>query len=98
LAVHRPNPVVRSGDVAKDEQKPRPPETRGVFAERHYTVIEIAEMWSLSKDAVRRLFAKEPGVVVLGSTHTRGGKRRYRTLRIPESVVERVHKRSSLVS
>ena len=65
------------------------------FSERHYSVKEIAELWSLSPDAVRGLFEREPGVLVLGdfSPH----KRRYRTLRIPQSVLERVHRRMSQV-
>lgn len=67
------------------------------FAEHHYTVAEIAQMWSLSQDFVRRLFEREPGVLVLGQERTRNGKRRYRTLRIPASVVERVHRRVSAV-
>jgi hypothetical protein len=53
-------------------------------------------MWNLSKDTVRRIFQKEPGVVVLGN-EARACKRRYRTLRIPQSVLQRVHKFSSLV-
>ena len=65
------------------------------FAESHYTVAEIAEKWKLSEDAVRRLFEKEPGVLVLGKDGATGGRRRYTTLRIPASVVERVHKRLS---
>jgi hypothetical protein len=67
----------------------------GMFAERHYTVAEVAAMWNFSKDAVRRLFQKEPGVLVF-SNPVRGSRRQYRTLRIPESVVERVHKLYSL--
>jgi hypothetical protein len=59
--------------------------------ERHYTVAEIAEMWNLSNDAVRRLFSKEPGVLILGN-RPRGTKRRYTTLRIPQSVLDRVHR------
>jgi hypothetical protein len=65
------------------------------FAERHYTVAEIAEMWNLSKDAVRRVFQNEPGVLVLGS-RSRGRKRRYATLRVPLSVLERVHRQYEL--
>lgn len=67
------------------------------FAERHYTVAEIAQMWSLSQDFVRRLFEREPGVLVLGEEPTHCRKRRYRTLRIPASIVERVHRRLSRV-
>ena len=53
--------------------------------ERHYSVSEVAALWSLSRDSVRRIFRREPGVLVIGD--------RYVTLRIPESVLERVHRR-----
>jgi hypothetical protein len=36
------------------------------FTERHYAIAEIAELWNLSPDAVRKLFLEEPGVLVLG--------------------------------
>lgn len=62
------------------------------FAMRHYTVAEIAEMWHLSDDAVRKLFESEPGVLSIGESRS-GRKRRYVTLRIPEDVAERVHRR-----
>lgn len=62
------------------------------FQERHYTVAEIAEAWSLSPDVVRRLFEREPDVLVIRDDAPRG-KRRYTTLRIPKSVAERVHRR-----
>ena len=61
------------------------------FVERHYTVAEIAEIWQLSHDAIRRMFHSEPGVLVLGSR--KQSRRRYTTLRIPESVLQRVHRR-----
>jgi hypothetical protein len=63
-------------------------------AQRHYTVSEVAVLWNLSVDAVRKLFQNEPGVLVLGNQPSRT-TRRYTTLRIPESVVERVHRRLS---
>jgi hypothetical protein len=66
------------------------------FSERHYSVKEIAEMWSLSPDTVRALFEHESGVLVLGECEA-SPKRRYRTIRIPESVLERVHRRMSRV-
>jgi transcriptional regulator GlxA family with amidase domain len=74
-----------------------PANTIGAFAERHFSVAEIAHMWNLSKDTVRRIFQNEPGVLVLGG-HSGGRKRAYKTLRIPLSIVERVHNRCSLVS
>lgn len=53
---------------------------------------EVSDLWSLSPDVVRKLFEREPGVLVIGD-HRSSGKRRYTTLRIPRSVVERVHRR-----
>jgi hypothetical protein len=63
--------------------------------ERHYSVAEVAELWNLSRDAVRRLFQKEPGVLVIGDARPKYGRRSYTTLRIPESVLQRVHRRLS---
>lgn len=65
------------------------PET--TFSERHFSVEALAELWGMSEDFVRRLFLREPGVVVFHNA--RPGKRVYRTLRIPESVALRVHRR-----
>ena len=62
------------------------------FQEAHYTVAEIAKMWKLSKDTIRKIFENEPGVLPINPTAGKG-KRGYRTLRIRESVVERVYRR-----
>jgi len=62
------------------------------FLERHYAVSEVADMLKLSPDLVRKIFEREPGVLNIGNDRSRS-KRRYHTLRIPESVVERVHRR-----
>jgi len=65
-----------------------------LHGERHYAVAEIAELWNLSVDKVRELFADEPGVLVIG--RQRPFRRRpYLTLRIPQSVAQRVHARLS---
>jgi hypothetical protein len=61
-------------------------------AERHYAVIEVAELWNLSPDKVRHIFENEPGVLVIGDRNPRH-KRRYLTLRIPQTVLQRVHNR-----
>ena len=66
------------------------------FSQRHYTVQEIAEMWNLGPDAVRKLFEEEPGVLVFGDVRGSRSKRRYVTLRIPEHVVERVYRRQAM--
>jgi len=65
------------------------------FAARHYSPDELAECWQLSVDSVRRLFENEPGVLVFENPE-RGSARRRRTLRIPESVAERVYHRLSI--
>lgn len=60
--------------------------------ETHYTVQEIAEKWHLSETVVRNLFREEPGVLKIESPERRF-KRGYCSLRLPGSVVERVHTR-----
>ena len=65
--------------------------------ERHYSVRELGTRWNLSPDTVRKLFENEPGVLVIGNESRKYSRRRYITLRIPESVAERVHRRLTRV-
>jgi len=67
------------------------------FAVRHYTIAEIAALWSLSDDSVRKIFEREPGVLVISNQKLYGRKRSYTTIRVPEFVLERVHRRLSKV-
>ena len=67
----------------------------GAAIERHYSPEQLAELWGFSADTIRRLFEREPGVLVM--ERNVAGRRRYRTLRIPESVAERVHRRLTRV-
>jgi transcriptional regulator GlxA family with amidase domain len=67
-----------------------PPQTAS--AEQHFSVAQVADRWGLSEDTVRRLFENEPGVLVIEMPRSRLSRRRYRTLRIPESVMEQVHR------
>ena len=63
--------------------------------QRHFSPEELAGTWSLSIDTVRRMFESEPDVLVI--EHTKNtARRRYRTLRIPESVALRVHRRMTI--
>jgi len=62
-----------------------------VAFDRHYCVSELAKVWGLSERTIRRIFHNEPGVFKWESRETRF-KRGYTTLRIPESVVLRVHR------
>lgn len=61
-------------------------------SEKHYSVIEIAKLWALSEKTVRKIFEREPGVIHW-STEERLHKRGYRTLRVPETVLHRVHRK-----
>jgi hypothetical protein len=62
--------------------------------EKHYSPVELAELWNLSTDTVRRMFENEPDVLVFENP-VRSSERRFRTLRIPESVAERAYSRFS---
>jgi hypothetical protein len=70
------------------------PNQESACEERHYSVNELAVLWNLSKQTIRRLFQDEPDVVRIGEKDVRH-RRAYVTLRIPESVVRRVHQRLS---
>ena len=58
--------------------------------EKHYSVAEIAELWQLSHDSIRRIFRDRPDVLKMSAAETRF-KRGYCVLRVPESVVQKVH-------
>jgi hypothetical protein len=60
---------------------------------RFYRVPDIARLWGVSEDLVRRLFRHEPGVIVI--PNSRAGVRSYNTLLIPAEVLERVQRRLS---
>lgn len=57
--------------------------------EHHFKPDELAELWGVSTDTIRRLFRDVPGVLVIDRP-TKTYKRRYSTMRIPESVAKRV--------
>lgn len=81
--------------------RPKPsPQTPGIEVssllkeERHFTPQELADIWKVSVQTIREIFQNEDGVLKIGRDGTRT-RRRYKTLRIPESVVQRVHTRLS---
>lgn len=77
-------------------KKPPQNTTQAALAlERHYSVAEVAKIWALSEKTIRRMFEDELGVLQWGSPETRR-KRGYQTLRIPESVLLRVHRKREL--
>lgn len=76
------------GTISRDENSP-------AFTQPHYSVDQIAEMWTMSRDTIRRLFATEQGVLKFVRPGNRY-KRTYSTLRIPESVLNRVYRRIAI--
>jgi hypothetical protein len=60
--------------------------------EKHYSIDEVAALWRLSRQTVRRVFDGEAGVLRYGRGDS-SRRRGYQTLRIPESVLVRVHGR-----
>lgn len=76
-------------------RQPATEATRRQVLERCYSPEEIAELWSVSVDTIRRQFEHEAGVLIIERPRIYG-KRRYRTMRIPESVAQRVYYRSLL--
>jgi hypothetical protein len=77
-------------DAPTAAEKPSP-------IERLYDVKEAANFLRLSKDTTRRLFAKEPGIFTI-TTPPCKYRRKYVTMRIPESVLLRVYRRGLTVA
>lgn len=70
----------------------REPERSCLVAEKHFTPTELGQIWGVDAETIRNIFRTEPGVLKIGSNNA---KRSYVTLRIPESVAERVHRKLS---
>lgn len=67
-----------------------------LLAKEVYTVGEAAAVLGLSPRTIIRLFELEPGVLILDRPEdVRNRKRRYRSIRIPRAVLERVIQRLS---
>jgi len=66
----------------------------GVATEHHYSVKQVPEMWGISEATIRRVFCDEPGVLAVSMPQlTKNRKHKpHVLLRIPASVVARVHK------
>lgn len=60
--------------------------------EQHYTPGQLGKRWGLSDDFVRELFRGEEGVIEIDRPE-KMHKRGYTSMRIPESVAERVYAR-----
>ena len=55
-------------------------------------VRNVVKMWHFSVEFVRQIVKDEPGVTEW--VRQQPGKRRYRVLRVPQSVVERLYRRA----
>ncbi len=57
----------------------------------HYRIGELAELWGLGRETMRKLVMDEPGVIKI----QQGRKKAHTTYSIPESVARRIHTRLS---
>jgi hypothetical protein len=67
-------------------------ERKPLAFQKHYSVVELSKLWGFSQKTIRRLFADEPGIIKIAHEETRH-KRGYTSVRIPEHVAKRVHRR-----
>ena len=57
--------------------------------ERHYRIGDLAELWGLGRETVRKLVKDDPGVIKISM----GRNKRHTTYSVPESAVKRIHTR-----
>ena len=61
--------------------------------QHHYTIKDLSQLWNLSNQTIIRMFTGVPGVIRIGKVSNR--RRTRISLRIPESVAERVYTQTS---
>jgi hypothetical protein len=61
-----------------------------MHCEQHYRPKDLARLWGFSVDTVRSWFENEPGILIESRPETMH-KRKYTSMRIPESVATRVY-------
>jgi hypothetical protein len=71
-----------------------PEQLSALISDYDYSVSELAEKWNLSTDTITRQFENEPGVVIW-ETPGKSPKRRFRTIRIPGFIAQRVRDRKT---
>jgi hypothetical protein len=57
--------------------------------EKHYRITELAAMWKIGRETVRRIVKDDPDVVKIRY----GRKKAHTTYSVPESVARRLHTR-----
>jgi hypothetical protein len=55
--------------------------------ERHYRIGELARMWGLGRETVRKLVKDDPGVIKIRM----GRKKAHTIYSVPESAASRIH-------
>ena len=68
-----------------------------IAKEQHFSVQQVSEMWGISAASVRRIFEGQPGVLALSMPRLQKNRKHkpHVLLRIPASVMERLHKQWS---
>lgn len=64
------------------------------FIEKHYRIAELARIWGIGRETVRKIVKDEPGVIQI----RQGRKKAHTTYSVPESVARRIHSRMSNVA
>jgi hypothetical protein len=59
--------------------------------ERHYRITELARMWGLGRETVRKLIKDDPDVIKIRM----GRKKAHTIYSVPESAASRIHTRLS---
>jgi hypothetical protein len=57
--------------------------------ERHYRIGELARLWAIGRETVRKLVMEDPGVIKIRM----GRKKTNTTYSVPESVAEKIHQK-----
>jgi len=57
--------------------------------ERHYRISDLARLWSLGRERVRKLVKDDPGVIKIRM----GRKKAHTIYSVPESAAQRIHTR-----
>lgn len=57
--------------------------------EKHYRIGELARIWGIGRETVRKILLCEPGVIRIRM----GRKKTHTIYSVPESVVRRIHTR-----
>ncbi len=57
--------------------------------EKHYRIAELARIWGLGRETVRKLIKDDPGVIKIRM----GRKKAHTVYTVPESAARRIHTR-----